>query len=109
MSAAFDVLHLKSGYSRPEWSGTRPFRRVTIAELLRPWLDTQGEWHVLGDSGDVLRARTNGALKRWKRSPTRLRLPMKYGMYEYFAIETTGREAASDFVPRLLIPLGDAT
>jgi hypothetical protein len=30
--------------------------------------------------------RVNGAVRTWKRSPERIRVPLKHGMYEYGAI-----------------------
>jgi hypothetical protein len=30
--------------------------------------------------------KTNGRVKRWKRQPDRIEIPMKYGMYTYFTI-----------------------
>lgn len=95
------ILHLESGYSRPEWTGTKAFRRVVVAELLKGPI--QQEWPVLTASGKVVRARVSGQLKRWKRSPGRIRLPLKYGMYESFAVETDASTAQGDTVPYLLI------
>ena len=36
--------------------------------------------------GSPLRARVNGALRTWKRDPSRFQLPMKYGLYQCFYI-----------------------
>lgn len=43
--------------------------------------------------GDILhsdqtkhRWRVNGQIKRWKRSPDRIRIPLKHGLYRYDAL-----------------------
>lgn len=33
-----------------------------------------------------LRTRRNGATQTWKRSPEKFRIPVKYGLYEYYNI-----------------------
>lgn len=38
--------------------------------------------------GTPQRWRINGALKRWKKDRTRMRLPIKHGLYAYDAIES---------------------
>jgi hypothetical protein len=40
--------------------------------------------------GGAVRVKVNGAVKRWKREPGRIEIPVKYGMYEY------GREPDED-------------
>ena len=45
--------------------------------------------------GDILhdergkRWKVNGQVKRWKRSPDRIRVPLKHGLYAYDAITET--------------------
>ena len=45
--------------------------------------------------GDILHAndgrrwKVNGVVKRWKRSPDRIRVPLKHGLYSYDAITET--------------------
>ena len=41
---------------------------------------------VKNADGTPARARVNGNVKTWKRSPERVRVPMKRGLYEYFYI-----------------------
>lgn len=36
-----------------------------------------------------LEARVNGQIKRWKTRPGEFRVPVKYGMYDYFYIDHT--------------------
>jgi len=36
-----------------------------------------------------VRCRRNGKTKTWVRSPERFRIPVKYGIYEYFYIDET--------------------
>lgn len=37
-------------------------------------------------SGAVQRWRVNGAVKTWKRDPSRVRVPLKFGLYAYDAV-----------------------
>ena len=39
---------------------------------------------VLSHNGQWATAKVNGAPKVWKSSPLKCRIPLKYGMYEYF-------------------------
>jgi hypothetical protein len=40
-----------------------------------------------GADARPLEARRNGRTKTWKRRPNEFRIPVKYGMYEYFNID----------------------
>jgi hypothetical protein len=66
-------------YRGREGRGT--FRPMTLSEVLalRPgqeiWFRTM--------LGDARRAKVNGRIKTWKRTPGKFVLPLKYGLYEY--------------------------
>lgn len=62
-------------------------RRMTLEEL-KSLRYGQGVPFIAED-GTVVFATVNGNLKTWKRSPNRVRVPWKYGMYEYGAWETS--------------------
>ena len=56
----------------------------------RPMTDSEARALGYGDhiwflslSGDARRIKINGAVRTWKRTPERLEIPVKYGMYEY--------------------------
>lgn len=57
--------------------------------------------------GDILidergrRWKVNGQVKRWKRDPNRIRVPLKHGLYAHDALEDT------DFSPRQNGKFGD--
>jgi len=43
----------------------------------------------LAIQGDARRAKVNGSPKTWKRSPQRLEVSLKYGMYEFAKFDET--------------------
>jgi hypothetical protein len=73
--------------------GRGVFRPMTLSEVLslRPgdtiWFRTM--------FGDARRAKVNGKIKTWKRTPGKFVLPLKYGMYECCHI-------SQDLISRLL-------
>lgn len=75
----------------------RPTRKGRPLVTVRPLTNDEaraltGEFLFVGRDGCVRRARVNGALKTWKRSPATFRLPVKYGFREcsYIANGETG-------------------
>lgn len=42
-----------------------------------------GQFVYLRDMGKPVRARVNGQVKTWKRSPERVQVPLKHGLYEF--------------------------
>ena len=77
------ILNLESGYAKPLWNGTRPFRPMTLEEVK----SAHGHISVMNRQGKVLTAKVNGKCQTWKTRPCDAKLPCKYGMYEYFYIE----------------------
>jgi hypothetical protein len=63
----------------------------TIADIER-LLDT-GKLEILMRNGNYWQLRRNGATKRWKRDPERFRIPIKFGLRNTGAIETTDLDA----------------
>lgn len=61
--------------------GEGDFRAMTLAEA-KALHSGQHVW-VLARQGDARRAKVNGAPRTWKRDPSRVEIPLKYGMYEY--------------------------
>lgn len=49
-------------------------------------------------AGDARRAKVNGAVRRWKRDPGRIAVPLKYGLYECGTL-------TADDIDRVLIPV----
>ena len=86
---------LESGYSRPEWEGKRKFRSMTFSEVEV----LHGSFQAINNKGKVVTVRANGACKTWKRTPGKLQLPIKYGMYEYAYI------TFEDYLPTGIVPV----
>ena len=48
-----------------------------------------GDVLLQGRPGGIpMRWRVNGKVQRWKREPDRIRVPLKYGLYNYGALVT---------------------
>jgi hypothetical protein len=45
-----------------------------------------------GINESIIHVRVNGAVKRWKRNPDRIQVPLKYGMYEFFYLTNDNLE-----------------
>jgi hypothetical protein len=75
------LIAAKSGYSKPEFSGEKMFRVLTLDEVK----ELTGEFLML-TSNRILRARTNGKVKTWKRNLGRVEVPCKYGFKHCFTI-----------------------
>jgi hypothetical protein len=79
--------------------GSAEFRPMTLEEAK---MLTYGE-HIwfLDTKGSARRVKVNGRPQLWKRSPGKIRVPVKYGMYE------TGQFYEHDFGPggRVLVPV----
>ena len=66
-------------YGGREGSGN--FEPLTIDEAKR--LRSGSHVWFYTAQGDAKRAKVNGKPKTWKRSPERVEVPLKYGLYEY--------------------------
>jgi len=44
-------------------------------------------WYYL-ERGDTVRVKVNGKPKTWKRTPERVEVPVKYGLYEYGRVDS---------------------
>lgn len=95
----------RRGRGNPSYSryggreGSAEFRPMTLEEGK---MLSYGE-HIwfLDTKGSARRVKVNGRPQLWKRSPSRIRVPVKYGMYE------TGAFTEQDFGPggRVLVPV----
>lgn len=74
-------MKLASGYDRTKAPVKTEYRPMTVAEAKAL---TYGQ-HVtfLANDGTARDCKVNGAPKTWKRDPSRVEVPIKYGMYEY--------------------------
>src|SRR5574337_1181038 len=72
------TFELVDGYDRKKKPRLVTVRRMTREEVLAVTGDV---WFIAND-GKLRVLRINGAIKRWKRDPDRVEIPVKYGMYE---------------------------
>ena len=87
-----ETLELVSAYDRPTNPPIRRYRRLTLAEIRA----LSGHALVIRNDGKVAQVKINGAVKTWKRDPSRVEVPVKYGLYEYARFDTA--EALRRFV-----------
>ena len=79
--------------------GSAEFRPMTLEEA--KMLSYGDHIWFLDTKGSARRVKVNGRPQLWKRSPGKIRVPVKYGMYE------TGQFYEHDFGPggRVMVPL----
>ena len=78
-------MDLKIGYDRSAHPLEYRFQRMTFVEVATLRYGDR-VWFWATDS--LARGcKVNGAVKRWKTRPLDLRVPIKYGMYEYGTVE----------------------
>lgn len=79
MQARTAVMTLVNGYDRTKNPESKQYRRMTLEEARElGW----GKFPFLCNDGKVRRCRVNAAVKTWKRDPSRIEVPLKYGLYE---------------------------
>lgn len=71
-------------YAGREGQGT--FRTPASVEEMARHCQTNSHIFVRSRHGDARRVKVNGAVRRWKRDTTRIEVPCKYGLYEYFVL-----------------------
>lgn len=79
--------------------GRMEFRFARSVDEAVEWCAKHQHVWFLCNAGDARQVKVNGAVRRWKREPKRVEVPIKYGLYEY----STFRE--HDLMRRLLIPV----
>ena len=79
-----EILELMRRGDRRKNPEVNRYRRITLAEakLLRYGQRV----YILDRNGRVAEAKVNGQPKTWKRDASRIEIPMKYGLYEYFTL-----------------------
>lgn len=75
-----EIMTLKK-YNGREGAGT--FRAPASIEEMAAHCSAHSHIWILSNHGDARRVKVNGAVRRWKRNPNRIEVPVKYGMYEY--------------------------
>lgn len=84
-------------YNGREGEGT--FRAPASIDEMAAHCTAHSHIWILANGGDARRVKVNGAVRRWKRDPNRIEVPVKYGMYEYGTLQ------AND-IGRVLIEVG---
>lgn len=65
---------------------TLTFRTPSTIEEMASWCDSHSHIWIRTISGDAREVKVNGAVRRWKRDASRIEVPCKYGLYEYFTL-----------------------
>ena len=90
-----EPLKVIDGYDR---KSIGHYRIPASIQEMADWCDSHSHITFVDIQGFSRTCKVNGKVKRWKRDPNRIEVPMKYGMYEY------GTFYASD-IHRILIPV----
>lgn len=74
------------------------FYQLTLEDVLSPDFGRE-QLYVQDQQGFMAKVRRNGQVKTWKRDPSRVSIPLKFGMYEAFRVEDPSElfVMASDF------------
>ena len=96
-----EVFWLASGYARTKRDKAikRPYRAMTIAEAKA--LHAGQRVAFLANDNTARELTVNGKPQTWKRTPDRVEVPIKYGMYEYGRLSSL----SNGTVERLLVAL----
>jgi hypothetical protein len=78
-----ETMMLKSGYSQDN-AEPREYRFLTLEEIQNY---TRSYVSFIDKYGKVRDAKVNGAVKLWKTRPNDVRMPLKYGLREYFFVQ----------------------
>ncbi len=89
------TFQVKSGYARDASVAT--YRNpVDIAEMAA-YCDKHSHITVRDNKGNARQVKVNGKVRTWKRDASRIEVPCKYGLYEYFIL--TGRDISQVLIP----------
>ena len=70
--------------------GTKTFRKpANVQEMIAHFENHRGWFWLITNAGDAKQVRRNGAIKRWKRDPNRVEIPVKYGLYEHVRLDAS--------------------
>lgn len=58
------------------------YRTPANIDEMDEWCTKHRRIEFVSNKGDAREAKVNGKVKRWKRDPGRIAVPLKYGMYE---------------------------
>lgn len=67
-----------------QWADEQGFEPLTLERAKRlTWRDTVYQKNNFNAKGEPKGWRVNGQVKTWKRSPERVQVPIKYGLYAH--------------------------
>ena len=89
-----DSFIVKDGYDRNKHKREHKVRYMTLDEVKA--LDWRSNLKFIANDGTLRVIRLNGAIKRWKREPDRVEVPLKYGLRE--CVRLSGEEACKRLV-----------
>jgi hypothetical protein len=76
------------------------YRTMTLSEVRA--LKSGDRVRLILNNGRIGEAKINGAIKVWKSDPSRIEVPIKYGLYEYTHFDS------SEATQRLVVLLSDS-
>lgn len=92
-------MQIYCGYDRNKNKVSKRFRFMTIGEARNlKYGDTVS---FIDKNGLYRNCKVNGKPRTWKREPERILVPVKYGLYEYAALEKSGPDSMN-FEPLLV-------
>ena len=97
-----EIFKLVDGYSRNKTKPSKDYRFMTIAEVKK--LNPGDSVPFISNNGTAKICKVNGKPKTCKRSPHKVHIPVKYGLYEYYTIEHEGN-SDQEYFPRLLVEI----
>lgn len=93
-----NTITLPNGYKRHGKPELLTFRNPESIDEMEAHCNANTHIWFRSLDGTARQVKVNGAVQRWVRDRNRIRVPVKYGLYEYGALE------ASD-INRVLIPV----
>lgn len=94
-----NIISLPNGYDRKKKPEILRFRRMTVEEA-KKLTPGQRVWFA-SVQGTARQVTINGKPQTWKTRPSEVKVPLKYGMYEYGY--ATHDHSAPGFVTLLLV------
>jgi hypothetical protein len=94
------TMTLRDGYDRSKTPRTLTVRPMTAEEAKE--LSYGQHALIVANDGTARQVKINGAPKTWKRDPSRVEVPVKYGLYECARLSNVG-----DAMDKLVVEVSD--
>jgi hypothetical protein len=91
-------------YRVPDGYDTRKVPAIVkVRDLTREEaLALSGHAEFIANDGKLRRIKINGAVRTWKRDPSRIEVPCKYGLYEYATFYWNGAALTAGTYARMV-------